>query len=270
MAEFVGIAWKVIGLITVLLLFNQIVGSRLRGRWQFGSELAFAWALALLYFVIRGTMLGQEERAYANAKQIIEAEKAMGIYWEKELQGQILDSDFLVWLANWVYVWWHWPLIVAVLAWLYIQHPQHYTTYRNAFIISGVIGLVIFALYPAAPPRFMDGVGLHDTVQKRAIFSNILLPPSLTNLYAAMPSLHAGWNLLIGIALFRHARSWPIRSFGILMPVFMAWSIVVTGNHYILDGVIGDLIAEVALAIAVLFSRRTVTSTFPEQRRATT
>ena len=270
MPEFVNIAWKVIGLITALLLFNQIVGSRLSKRWLFMSELAFAWALSLMYFVIRGTMLGQEERAFANANQIIEAEKAMGFYWEKQMQEQVLANDMLVRLANWIYVWWHWPLIVIVLVWLYLYHPQHYITYRNAFVISGIIGLVIFALYPAAPPRFMDGAGFQDTVQKRAIFSNILLPPALTNLYAAMPSLHAGWNLLIGIALFRHSKRWAIRAFGITMPILMAWSIVVTGNHYILDGIIGDLVAEIGLVLAIILGRRTVSSTFIEQRQATT
>jgi len=270
MIEFVSIAWKVIGLVTALLLFNQLVGSRLKSRWQFTGELAFAWALSLMYFIIRGTMIGQEGRAYANANQIIDGEKWLGIYWERQLQEQVLRYDMLIHFANWVYVWWHWPLIVIVLAWLYLQHPQHYVTYRNAFIISGIIGLLIFANFPAAPPRFMDGAGFQDTVQKRAIFSNILLPPGLTNLYAAMPSLHAGWNLLIGIALFRHGNRWALRAFGVLMPVLMFWSIVVTGNHYILDGVIGDLTAEIGLVLAILFGRRRVSSFLPERRQVTT
>jgi PAP2 superfamily len=270
MIEFVSIAWKVIGLVTALLLFNQLVGSRLKGRWRFVSEVAFAWALSLMYFIIRGTMLGQEDRAYANANQIIEGEKRLGLYWERQMQEQVLQHDILVRFANWVYVWWHWPLIVLVLVWLYLQHPQHYATYRNAFIISGILGLLIFANFPAAPPRFMDGTGFQDTVQKRAIFSNVLLPPGLTNLYAAMPSLHAGWNLLIGIALFRHSNRWALRAFGVVMPVLMFWSIIVTGNHYILDGVVGDLTAEIGLVLAILFGRRSVSSILPERRQVTT
>ncbi len=267
MVEFVGIAWKVIGLISALLIFHQLVGARLPERLRFVSEMAFAWALSLMYFVIRGTMLGQEERAYANANQIVDAEKWLGIYWERQLQEQILQNDLLVRFANWVYVWWHWPLIVIVLVWLFVYHPQHYVTYRNAFVISGIIGLTIFALYPAAPPRFLDGAGFQDTVQGRAIFSNILLPPALTNTYAAMPSLHAGWNLLIGIALFRHGQHWATRAFGLLMPVLMFWSIVVTGNHYFLDGIMGDFVAEISLVLAILFGQRAVASTSLQEWR---
>jgi hypothetical protein len=256
MIEFVSIAWQVITLITGLLLFHQLVAPRLSRRWQFIGEFAFAWALALMYFVIRGTMLGQEARAFANADQIIAAEKQLGIFHEHTLQAQIVGNELLTGLTNWVYVWWHWPLIVIVLVWLYLHHPQHYVTYRNAFIISGLIGLFIFAVYPAAPPRFMTDVAFQDTVDHRAIFSNILLPPALTNTYAAMPSLHAGWNLLIGIALFRHARSWTVRAFGVAMPVLMFWSIVVTGNHFFLDGIIGDLVAEIGLITALALGRR--------------
>jgi membrane-associated phospholipid phosphatase len=115
---------------------------------------------------------------------------------------------------------------------------------------------VIFALYPVAPPRFIPELGFADTVDKRAIFNNILLPPSLTNTYAAMPSLHAGWNLLVGIALVRHGSHWATRAFGVVMPVMMFFSIVFTGNHYIIDGIAGDAIAEFGLLVALAFARR--------------
>jgi hypothetical protein len=134
-------------------------------------------------------------------------------------------------------------------------------------LISGCLGLICFALFPAAPPRFLPEFGFQDTVQQRAIFSNILLPPGLTNTYAAMPSLHAGWNLIIGIALFRHATRWPVRLFGILMPIAMYWPIIVTGNHFILDGLVGDTFAEIGLIAASVLAARAMVAASSDAAR---
>jgi hypothetical protein len=88
----------------------------------------------------------------------------------------------------------------------------------------------------------------------------VLQPPSLTNQYAAMPSLHVGWNLLVGIAVVRHASWWAGKGFGMLMPAAMVAAVVLTANHYLLDAVAGGALALIGLAIARTlagFSRRT-------------
>jgi hypothetical protein len=222
------------------------------------AELASVWAASLLYFIVRGMVIDEPTVANANSHTIIGLEKRLGLFHEASLQGMVVSHDSLVRLANMVYVWWHWPLIVAVMVWLYLKHPADYPLYRNAMLISGCLGLICFALFPAAPPRFLPDFGFQDTVQHRAIFSNILLPPGLTNTYAAMPSLHAGWNLIIGIALFRHATSRPVRLFGIFMPIAMYWAIIVTGNHFILDGLVGDTFAEIGLIGATILAARAI------------
>jgi hypothetical protein len=254
--QFIDAYWHIFALITGLLLFHayrwDANGSRKRAALR---EFAFVWAMALAYFLIRGMMLNQEELAFANAHDLIYLERELGIFREAAMQDAVVGNAWAMRFWNFVYVWWHWPLIVIVLVWLFLCHPQHYPVYRNAFLISGAIGLAIFALYPVAPPRFLPELGFADTVPKRAIFNNILLPPSLTNTFAAMPSLHAGWNLLIGIALVRHGTRWATRAFGVLMPLMMFISIVVTGNHYIIDGLAGDAIAEAGLLIALGLSR---------------
>lgn len=255
-ADFVYTYWHLFALIGTLLAIRLVGFTRMNARGRALSEFGFAWALALTYFLVRGMTLPDVDAAFAHAGHLVAFERQIGIFHEPVIQDVIEPYPFLGKFANFIYVWWHWPVIVPVLVWLYLKRPGDYPIYRNAFLISGAIGLVIFALYPVAPPRFLDGIDIQDTVSKRTIFSNILLPPSLTNIYAAMPSLHAGWNLLVGIALIRHATRWYMRLFGVVMPVLMFWSIVATGNHYIVDGIAGDLIAEFGLLLAILLARQ--------------
>jgi hypothetical protein len=121
----------------------------------------------------------------------------------------------------------------------------------NAFLLSAAIGMVIFALFPVAPPRLMPGLDLEDTVTRHSHSYRVLQPPGLTNPFAAMPSLHFGWNLLAGIAIFREARHPLARAFGVVMPVMMFSAIVLTANHYILDGLVGGALTTVCLLIAI-------------------
>jgi hypothetical protein len=256
-------------LIGTLLLFRWAMYGRLAGRRRILAEVAFVWAMALTYFLVRGMVDDQVELAHANARDLVRLERHLHMFHEPWLQRQALQHDLLMRFANHVYVWWHWPLIVVVLVWLYVKHPAHYPIYRNAFLISGAIGIAMFFIYPVAPPRLLVDFDFTDTVNKRAIFNNILLPPSLTNLYAAMPSLHAGWNLIIGVAIVRHARHPLARGFGVVMPVLMWWAIVVTGNHYIIDGLVGDALAEVGIVVALARAHRVTTSP-PELAPVTT
>jgi hypothetical protein len=91
-------------------------------------------------------------------------------------------------------------------------------------------------------------LGLVDTVSEHSAAYRLLQPSALTNQYAAMPSLHFGWNLLVGIALFTHARSPLWRLFALAVPGGMLVAVVVTGNHYILDPVAGAFVALSGLA----------------------
>jgi membrane-associated phospholipid phosphatase len=186
---------------------------------------------------------------------VIALEQQVGLYTEKALQQSVMDIDALSTVANWVYVWGHWPVIVAVLVWLFLRTPDRFVVYRNAMVLSGAIGVVIFAMFPVTPPRLLD-VGLIDTVGDQSHAYRALQPPSLVNQYAAMPSFHVGWDLLMGVALVREARSVWLRALGCLLPLAMAWSVVVTANHYMLDGVVGSTIAVGSLVVVIGLRRR--------------
>lgn len=210
---------------------------------------------AAAYFLVRGAMETAESQALRNAERIISLERTLGFFWEPTWQSWIEGSDLLVTLVNWVYIYGHWPVILAVAFWLAWFHPAQYRLMRNAFLISGAIGLVIFLAFPTAPPRLTD-LDVVDTVTERSNAYRVLQPPGFTNQYAAVPSLHFGWNLLIGISVFRCAHAWPVRTFGVVLPIAMFFAIVLTANHWIFDAIAGAAVALAGLGIAYGFANR--------------
>ena len=141
-------------------------------------QLALVVMAALAYFGVRGVTQSGMARAFAHAHQVIEAEQWLGIDWEVTLQQLIIDHASLVTMANWIYIYGHWPVVACVLTWLFVRHRDEYLTLRDAMFISGAIGLIIFIAFPTAPPRFID-MGLLDTVTDRSESYRTLQPPGL-------------------------------------------------------------------------------------------
>ena len=248
------VRWPLIA-IGVVLLIRLLFPRSKTTAWQFVSELLIIIPAFLAYFLVRKVVEGRVSEAFSNGAKVIELERAVGIFWEPRLQEHILDFDLLVNLANWVYMWGHWPVIVLAAVWLFLMHRDAYHVYRNAFLISGAIGLIIFAAFPVAPPRFMEAWGFVDTVAENSSGYRVLQPPAFVNQYAAMPSLHFGWNLLVGVAIARYGSVPLLRLFGALMPAAMFVGIVLTANHYIIDGLAGGGLALLGLVTAIMLRR---------------
>ncbi len=208
-----------------------------------------------LYQLVRGlvdsTFTGAE--AFRRAQTLIHFESSLGIFWEAELQALILTKDALVTMFNLVYVWGHLPFIILVAIALYLWRRDRYPLYRNAFLISGAIGLIAFAFLPLAPPRFMPAWGFVDTVVSEGSYY-IWQNPAFVNQYAAMPSLHFGWDLLLACVIIREAPN-PLRWVGVITPFLTLMAIVVTANHYFLDAAAGGVVALAGLAIALVIRR---------------
>jgi membrane-associated phospholipid phosphatase len=218
--------------------------------------LELAWQALLItiafltYFGVRGATEGSEARATANAADLAALQERLGIMWEPWLQAQIAGHQSLVDLSNWIYIWGHWPFIGVVAIWLFAWRRPSFYLLRNAIFISGAIGLVFFLTLPMAPPRLFPELSVIDTVTEHSRAYRALQPPALVNQYAAFPSLHVGFNLLVGIALFGASRRWWVRVIAIGMPAAMAAAVVLTANHYLLDVVAGCIVALVGLAAA--------------------
>jgi hypothetical protein len=221
------------------------------------AELALVVIAFLLYFVVRANVVDRPELALANARDIVEAEKALGIYAEAAWQRAILDDRLLVRFFNFVYFWLDFPLIAALGIFMYVTRRRFYTFTRDAILLSGAFALVAYALFPVAPPRLLPESGIIDTLQT---FSNLSYQAQSTeyfvNPYAAMPSLHVGWAILLSIGV---VMAFPgnrvVLALAILHPVAQSASTIFTGNHYFLDGAGGLIAAALGLACAIALQR---------------
>lgn len=253
-----------------------LTGVLLAVRWQaqrrFGdshliAEASLIYAAYFCYYMVRGLVKDQVSTAHVNAHRLVDLERSLRMFVEPQAQQFALQHDWIIDVMNWVYVWFHWPVIAIVLIWLFFNYPSDYVLFRNGILISGALALLVFAFFPVAPPRFIPEFGFVDTIEQRSYSQHVLLPSGLANKYAAVPSLHAGWNLLMAIAIVRNARSYAFKTAAVILPIMMTLSIVLTGNHYILDAVAGDAIALAGLVLAArFFGQRVRTSTPPQSR----
>jgi hypothetical protein len=198
-----------------------------------------------LYLAVRALTRSGEGRAVENAERILRFERTLGIAREAAIQGWMIHRSFWIELFNDVYAWLYWPTLVVVLVWLYRRDPARFVRLRNAFILSGLVGLLIFARFPTAPPRLL--AGFTDTFDEMSRTNLIAHPSGLTNPYAAMPSFHAGWTLLACALLLRHLRRPLARALAMVPPVLMVIAVIVTANHFVLDVVVGAAISFASL-----------------------
>lgn len=250
-------------LIAALLGLRWLLPDTAQRSLRVTRELLLLLPAVLLYFGVRGLVDAREADAVRNATRVIDLQRALGLLHEQRLQAWVLQSDFLVDLMNWVYIWGHWPVLTATAVWLLVKHQREYPLYRNALLISGAIGMVVFALFPVAPPRLMPDLAFVDTITQQSQSYRVLQPTSLTNPFAAVPSFHFGWNLLMAIAIVRLSASRLGRAFGILMPVAMLLAIVLTANHYFLDALAGGTLVVTSLWLATSLSTRQPTPRIP-------
>ena len=245
---------------------DAIEGSFRRGLLR---EVLLVGAAIAAYFLVRNVTAGGAEDAFANARRLVDLEDWLHIAWEDTVQATVVESDVFVTLTNWVYIWLHWPVILGTAAALWVWRRPRYHLFRNALFVSGAIGFLFFALFPVAPPRLLD-LGLVDTVTEQSRSYRALQPPGLTNQYAAFPSLHVGWNFVVGIVLFTTFTALAVRVFAVVSPLAMTLAVVATANHFVIDVLAGLAVVLVGLGAAVAIQRRSDAATLgsrgPEAR----
>jgi hypothetical protein len=220
----------------------------------FSTQAVIVVSAGLLYFLVRGAMNSETELALRNAERVISLQQSLGFFWEPAWQAAIEDNDAVVTLFNWIYLYGHWPVIIASAVWFALWYPDEFRLTRNAILVSGGIGIFIFIAFPTAPPRLTD-LEVVDTVTEYTSAYRLLQPPALTNPYAAVPSLHFGWNLLIGIAYVKCGPNWLVKAIGVVLPIAMFFAIVLTANHWIFDAIAGAAVALTGLWVARRITR---------------
>lgn len=195
-------------------------------------------------------------KALANASAIISFEKSLGFFWEPEWQAWIIDSaKHLVIFFNWAYIVTFWPIILVTGLILYLVNRRRYRYYRNVVLVSFILALLGFMLFPLAPPRMMADHFV-DTI--KAFGPTFYASRELANYYnpyAAMPSLHFSWTLMFGILFIQTPGKW-FKIAGVAYPALTLIAITVTANHYIMDAIGGAILMMLSFAIVELGFRR--------------
>lgn len=225
-----------------------------------GFELGLWVGLYGAYLLLRNLAIGSPDQAFANARGLVSVERTVGIFHEGSVQHAItalpvqrfFDLYYLLGFG---------PLIVAMLVWLGARNRADYRTLRTALLLSIAVASIAYLLLPTAPPRLVAGLGISDTVGLSAhdtgSFGGIRFNP-----YAAMPSMHVGWSLLVALIGIRVSRRRLVKAAFALHPFVMALTVTATGNHYFLDSMVGALVALLAYAL--------VTSSLPARVQALT
>ena len=199
------------------------------------------------YLAVRWHTLDQAAVAVAHAHDLLALERTLGLDWERGIQQATLGVPWFSSFCAQFYVWGYFPVLLPTLVWLYARRPQAYLALRDGALASGVVGFLVQAAYPVAPPR-LSGSGLTDTVT--GSLDALARPDGLSNAVAAVPSFHVGWLLLAGVIVCRASGSRTVRILCVLLPLTMAYVVVATGNHWVLDVPAGAGLAGVGLLAA--------------------
>ena len=212
-------------------------------RWW--SEVIIAVGVYAVYSAVRAMTVAGPDEAFTNATTVVGVQDVLGVNVELAWQRWALQSPDLVVGANWFYGVAYAVVTPATLIWLYRRHPDRYGLWRNTLAFGTLLALVGFALFPLMPPRLLDvhdlvgGWGFVDTLATHSApwsFQSSAVT-AVANPYAAMPSLHCGWALWVGAAIWTTTRSRPAKAFAVAYPLATLVTVVITGNHFVIDAV---------------------------------
>jgi hypothetical protein len=235
--------------------------------------------------------------AFHHAEAIIQLERNIGLYFEQAVQEWYLDlpANGLIRAWNVYYGIFHFIIPAIALVWLYRAAPERYRVWRNTLAATTLVAVVGFATFSLMPPRLMDDPGTYGGCQVyaagEALADEAGDPPcddfgyvdtvaeyggwasfgsdemaAVSNQYAAMPSMHIGWSTWCALVLASLARRRWVRALAIAYPFVTLFDIIVTGNHYWIDGLGGLACLGVGYAVS-LYATRWFESRFGPARR---
>ncbi|MFC1419917.1 phosphatase PAP2 family protein [Streptacidiphilus cavernicola] len=223
--------------------------------WQFAGQIS-----------VMGT-----DDATARGQWIWNAERTLRLPSERTLQQWVLPHPLLVQGADYYYAVMHFGMVIALLAWVFLRHRESYPWVRTTLVLVTAASLLV-QLVPVAPPRLLGTSGMVDTaVQYGQSVYGTTIGGLQADSYSAMPSVHVAWCVLVAVAVVRISPSrwrWLI----IVHPVLTVAVVVVTANHYWLDGVAAvallllAYLAQWAVARALAAHRTQRAAADPEQR----
>ena len=242
-----------------------------RGWRDFWLQFAIFWSFYVAYEGSR--TLAQSDRyvAMRNALDVVRAQQDLGIDWERGVQIWAINAPSIVMtIANWTYFNCQFTITYALLLFIYFRRNHAFYFIRNALLATSFAALLGYILLPTAPPRMLGGLGYVDTLRQTAVNHNTSVVQWFANPYAAMPSLHTAYAVIIGCAgvlVFAH----PIlRAIWALYPGLVVFSIIATANHWFLDATVGAMVALFALLFAFAVSRGRIPTLMHSRTRPAT
>src|SRR5688500_4611190 len=218
------------------------------------AQLAVVLGAFAAYEAARLAMEPNWTQAFGNARRVGSAEQMLGFAWEQPLQRAFLTLPDVVGALNVFYFVGHFVFTGIFFVWLYRRSRDGFRSFRDGFLVATAISVAIHWLFPTAPPR-LAGVGLQDTL---LVLSGIDIgsPTSsaLSTPVAAVPSLHAAYAVGVGFGLIMYGRRLVVRLAGVVYPPLVVLTIIVTGNHFLLDAVAG--VAVLAAGFGLVRLRR--------------
>tara|TARA_B110000438_G_scaffold291621_1_gene328805 strand:- start:901 stop:1644 length:744 start_codon:yes stop_codon:yes gene_type:complete len=210
-------------------------------------------------------------KALANAEQIIGLEQSIGLYRELQIQQAFLDYRWFIQFWNLFYGTFHFAVTVFALVWVYRRFPQRYPFHRSTFLCTTGLALVGFGLFPLMPPRLLSNCGafgaclanLHPYVDTVADIGGLWsfdsgTMQSVSNQYAAMPSLHFAWATWCALTIWPTVRNRAVRALVAIYSPATLFAVIITGNHFWLDAAGGLVALAAGLLMASVLSRARV------------
>lgn len=234
----------------------------------FLSEVLLIALLIIIYQGVRHLAIGHFGEARQHAEWVWRLERAIYLPNEATIQRWALGWSDAARLANIYYVGVHFPGTAVALVWLFLRHRAAYLRTRTELVLLTSAGLVVHVLFPLAPPRLVPDLGMVDTMLVVGPSAYSSPNTGFANQYAAMPSLHVAWAILVAVAVIRGSSShW--RWAAVLHPALTTFVVVVTANHYWLDGIIGALLLVLSILVVhrLFAGRANPARTVPRQRR---
>jgi PAP2 superfamily len=188
-------------------------------------------------------------RPLVRVHELVHAERSLGLLFEPSVHRWTAAHPPLLGLAGFAYVAVHLPVTLGMLAWVWRRRPHAFGLVRDAFVATQALCVAGYLLVPTAPPRMLPGLGDGDAAVSG--FDRLFQSP-----YAAMPSAHVAFALVVSAAVLALARPRPLRALAWLYPAAVVAEIVATGNHLWLDAVGGVVAAALGFALAFVRAAR--------------
>lgn len=231
-----------------------------RGRRDALRQLGLVAFAYYLYRMVRGMIDGEVSTAFENARLLVDVERAMGLFFEPALQAWALTVPGLLEVASAIYVNSHFVVTTSFMVWLYLRRNDDFYVIRDMFMVAMGVALAGYLLMPTAPPRMLPEWGFTDTVVALVGRETSQGAEVLFNPYAAVPSMHVAFALMVGLPAARLVASRGLKVAWYAYPCLITFVVVLTANHYWLDAVFGAMTAAFAarLAFAIQDSREAI------------